>query len=328
MAKDITLKQTKTEIFQAFEQMQEKYRQMEKEKLHPAQEDTVKKEEAKIVEKTSFYSPENLESEIVDLRKKMQNHLDDIMNQLAAESGKLQDLNKSIKIESKKLEEIYNIQLAADTLKILISDYEIKQKEFKEKKENEENSLTKEMTDKRSGWDREREEYKYNLKTERKREEEAYEAERDKTRAEFEAEVAQKKTELAERESILAKQEQENADMKKQIERFPDKLNKAVHDAKRGKEKHLKHEFEHERKLLEQKWMAEKGVLDVNVNNLRQIIDGQKTEITSLKENLTEANLRAQNLAVAVVEGASAAKQIKKEREENERKKDKDNDEK
>jgi len=324
MAKEteISLKSTKAEIFQAFEQMKEKYKQQEKEKLHPAQESAAQKEEAKIVEKTLSYSPENLENEVISLRKKMQHNLDDIMNQLTTESEKLQDLRKAMKIETKKLEEIYNIELAADTLKILIADYETKQKELQEKRAMEKAAIEKEITDKKRAWEREQEEYKYNLKVERKRDEENYEIEQAKKRADWEEEVSQKETELAEREDGINRQEQEIIDMRKQIERFPKKLESIVQDVKHKKEKHLKHEFAHEKQLLEQKWLAEKGVFEVKINNLQNIINNQEMEIKSLKNSLTEANQRAQGLAVTVVEGASAMKQLKQEKEAKEKERD------
>ena len=161
---DITSKNTKAEILDAFEEMKSKFKQSEKNKLNSSQNEVKQKEEAKIIEKTKDCTQDNLDNEILSLRKKIQSRLDHTLVQLNEESGKLHTLRKAIAIETKKLEEIYNVELAADTLKILITDHEIKQKELNQQKINQTTQLEEEISSKRKEWDREREEYKYNLK--------------------------------------------------------------------------------------------------------------------------------------------------------------------
>jgi len=302
---DITSKNTKAEILDAFEEMKSKFKQSEKNKLNSSQNEVKQKEEAKIIEKTKDCTQDNLDNEILSLRKKIQSRLDHTLVQLNEESGKLHTLRKAIAIETKKLEEIYNVELAADTLKILITDHEIKQKELNQQKINQTTQLEEEISSKRKEWDREREEYKYNLKLDREREEENYEAEHARKKFEWEEKVSKKETELQEREETISNQEQENIDMRAKIELFPKKIESIIHDTKRKKEKQLKLEFTHERELLKQKHLAEKGILEVKINNLTNIIKNQESETVSLKQALAEANQKAQNLAVTVVEGAS-----------------------
>lgn len=309
---DITSKNTKAEILDAFEEMKLKFKQSEKQKLNSSQNEIKQKEDNKTIEKSKTYTPNNLENEIILLRKRIQNSLDNTMNKLNEESGKLQTLRKAIYIENKKLEEIYNIQLAADSLKILISDYEAKQKEFSYNKAKQEKQFEEESSQKRKNWEREQEEYKYNLTLEREREQETYETEQARKESEWEKKTTKKETEINEREQKLATQEQEIIEMRAKIERFPKKLESIIHETKRRKEKQLRVEFRHEKELLEQKWVAQKGVLEVKINNLESIIEGHTTNINSLKNALTEANEKAQNLAVTVVEGASLVKYSEK----------------
>lgn len=316
---DITSKNTKAEIVAAFEEMRQKFKQSEKNKLQSPQAEVKRKEESKIVEKSKSYTPENLDNEILLLRKKIQTHLDYTLVKLTEESKKLHTIRTATEIETRKLQEIYNIELASDTLRILITDYEIKQKEFDNLKFSSHSELDEEISSKRKEWTREQEEYEYNLKTQREREEGAYESEHARKKYEWEERVNKKEAELHDRELIVASQEQETSEMRAKIERFPKKIELIISDTKQKKEKQLKLEFSHERALLEQKWLAEKGICEVNISNLQGIIKNQELEVVSLKQALTEANQKAQSLAVTVVEGASLIKQKKENEEKKER---------
>lgn len=311
--KELTLKSTKAEMMQAFEEMKEKYKRLEKEKLAPEQEKAVKKEEEKVIEKTSAYSPESLETEIIGLRKKVFSYFDGTINQLSSEAETLHNLRQAVQIESKKLEELYNIQLAAGALNGLIADFEIKERELKDKAAADEADLQKDMAAKKREWEREKEEYKYGLNRERRIEEEEYEMKQAQKRIDWEEKVKQKEAELSEREKAIAAQEAENADMKSRIESFPEKMEKAIEEAKTALERGLKREFDHERQLAEQKETAAVNVLEVKNNNLQETINNQNQEIKSLKDNLNKANQQAQNLATAIVEGASKTNQLRLE---------------
>ena len=319
---DITTKNTKAEIVAAFEEMKHRFKQSEKNKLESPKNEVKQKEETKIVERSKSYTPDNLDNDILLLRKKIQAHLDHTLAKLTEESKKLHTIRKAAEIESKKLQEIYNIELAADTLKILITDYETKQKELSEQKNTQTLELEEAITSRRKEWTREQEEYRYNLKLEREREEEAYASEHARKKYEWEEKVSKKDVELSDREALISNQEQEIMEMRTRIERFPKKIESIINETKHKKEKQLKLEFSHERALLEQKWLAEKGIFEVNINNLEQTINNQKAETISLKQAVAEANQKAQNLAVTVVEGASLLN-AKKVNDEN--KKDREN---
>jgi hypothetical protein len=315
---EINPKSTKAEIIKAFEDAKARFKQLEKEKINQARDQVAAKKEEEILKKTEQADPDNLENNIIELRKKIQKRLDEIAGQLAAEGENLMDLRAAAKIEKKKLEEIYNIQLAADSLKILINEYESKEKELKERHASEEAALKNEIASKKQEWEREQDEYIYNLKLDRHRESETYNSEQAKKKKEWQDFVDEKEAELKSREDFLAKQEAEIIEMRRQIEKFPAKLEKETAEAKQKTEEYLHHEFAHEKRLLEQSWLAEKGIFEVRIKSLQNTIDGQNSEIRSLKENLKDSNERAQNLAVTVVEGASRVKIAEEKRRQEE----------
>jgi len=307
---EISMKSTKAELFQAYGEMKQKFEQSQNDQLPLAQQAVIKKEENRILGKTAAYVPENLENEINSLKKKIQANLEGTQEQLIAEGKKLGDIRKAIEIESKRLEEIYNIKLASDTLQTLISDYDAKLKELEKKKSEEENLLQEEISNQKKQWEREQEDHKYNLKIERKKEHDQYEIEQVKKRAQWQESVNKKEVELEEREKELNNRAEEIENMKKQIAEFPKKIEAAVSEAKQKAEKIMQKNFDVQSQILEQKRKAEKDVLEAKINNLQEVAKSQAAEIGILKKSLSEANQRAQDLATTIVENASGNKKL------------------
>jgi hypothetical protein len=320
----LSLKSSKAEILEAYEEMSKKHKETEKEKTNSGREEVIKKQEEEIIKRTESYSPDSLENNISDLRKKIQNSLEETREQLVGESAKLEELRQAISVETKKLEEIYNIKLAADTLKIMIADYEIKEKEFNDRKIGGEKTLREEIENQRKEWERENEEYSYNLKLSRKKESDDYRIAKEKEKLEWQKEVSDKELDLKEREENIKKQEVDILSLRKQADDFPKKLEAEINYAKKKKEENLTRDFSYEKELMKQKWLAEKGILEVKINNLENIIKSHEEEAKSLKISLTDANKQAQALAARVVEGISSVnnlKHLKEDRDKREKEK-------
>lgn len=312
---ELTQRSTKADLFKAYQAMKEKVEGAEKNQLPLAQQMEIKKEEEKILEKTESLLPQNLDENISSLNKKVQETLNSLRDKLIGESGKLGELRKAIAIETKRLEETRNVKLADDTLQTLIADYEIKQKELEKRRAEMELSLNEEMEQKRKIWEREQEEYKYNLKLERKKEEDAYGLEQTKKKAAWQEETNKKEAELNGREEDLNKRTGEMENMKTQIESFPAKLESAIEKAKKEQTAILQKDFDAQKQITESKWLSEKNMLEAKIENLQEIMKNQNTEIASLKKSLSDANQRAQNLATTIVENASGGRQMRQNEE-------------
>lgn len=315
----ITQRSTKADLFNAYQEMKEKVEISQKNQLPLPQQAEIKKEEEKILQKTENLLPQNLEDDISSLHKKVQGTLNGLRDKLVQESEKLGELRKAIEIETKRLEEVYDIKLANDTLQTLIADYEIKQKELEKRKTGEEALITDEMEQNRKAWEREKEEYKYNLKIERQKEEDIYSIEQNKKRLEWQDAMNKKEAELNEKEEGLNNRTEQIENMKAQIDEFPKKIEAAVENAKKEKEANLQKDFNVQRQIAESQWNSEKNMFEVRIDNSQEIIKNQNTEIASLKKSLYEANQRAQSLATTIVENASG-RQLKQGGQEEERK--------
>ena len=304
------VKRTKAELLAEFEEIKRKYEEL-KGQSSPGQLDLKKKESAAVLQKTAVYTPSNLEDEISALRKKVQTSLDELSGSLSEESKKLIEIQGAIVIEAERLKEARQIDLASQALDVLINDYEAKEREFTIKGDAAAEALAQDMARQKKDWEREQEEYAYNLKTERKKEEEAYEVEWTKKETARKEALARREAELQEKEAVLATRQAEIQKMEKDIEEFPVRMEQAVKDAREQTEKTLQKDFAVDKRLAEQEGQAEKNLNEMKIIGLQETIKNYALEIKSLKDALAASSQHAQTLAATVIEGMSGMKQAK-----------------
>lgn len=304
-SQEISQRSTKADLFMAYQAMKEKADSLNANQLPLSQQAEIKKEEEKILAKTANLLPQNLDENISALNKKVQETLNNLRDKLISEGEKLSELRQAISIETKRLEEAHNIKLADDTLQTLMADYELKQKELDKRRLEAEASLNEEIEQARKIWEREQEEYKYNLKIERKKQDDLYEMEQAKKQAVWQEEIDKKANELKEQTENLNQRLKEFENMKAEISGFTAKLELSVEKAKKEQAVILQKDFAVQKQLAEQQRDSEKNILEAKIDNLQEILKNQNLEIVSLKKSLAEANQRAQNLATAIVENAS-----------------------
>ncbi len=310
---EVTVKNTKTELFKAYQEMKEIFEQTQKNQLPLPQSDSLRRDEAKILEKTKNFLPEKLEEDIAFLNKKIQANLAETRNEMIEESKKLSEIRKAIEIESKKLEEVYNIKLAENTLQTLIADFETKSKEM-EKKRKAEDVLAEEVAiAKKKNRERDEEEYQYQLKIQRKKEQDEYDLAQAKKRTEWQEKLSKKITELDEREKIINSRLEDIEKIKKEIESFPKKLEAAIKESQQETAKELEKDFAIQKKITETQWFSEKKMFETKITGLQEMIKNQSAENAALKKSLSEANQRAQNLAIAIVQNTTGLKMPKSE---------------
>lgn len=304
-----TLKNTKTELLAAFEELRQKYEANQGQQVLPTA--ARRQEEDMLLEKTAAYTPPTIEADIAALRQKLQEYLDRVGRELTDESKKLAELREALTIEANRLKETRHIELAAQALDMLMTDYSHTEQELAAKREKSEQELVAAMTQKKREWEREQEEYSYNLKISRRKEQDAYDAECAKKDAQREEKFAVRTKELAESETTLQARTEEVARLEKAVTEHPAQLEQAVREAEQRTSEVLRKDFATEKRLLEQEWKAEKNMLEAKLQSLQELLKNQTAEIISLKTALTGANQQAQSLAATVIESVSGAKQMK-----------------
>lgn len=244
----------------------------------------------------------NISDNLQNLSGTLNSSLNQLHQQILAEAEKFADLQTAIALSEKELEVNYQIKVAADTLEKLVADYKEKSLQLEQAYAQKSLEIETEMIDLNRDWKREQEEYEYNLKTKRAREQAIFDETKNK-----------KEATLKEREEAIKTQEEDLKKAKNQLEQFPDELTKQLQAKEQEVTKKLEAAYKVQFDSNKKDWESQKNILELKMKNLEDLMKKQDTEIAQLKKELDSANKKAQDLAVRVIESATHNKRLELE---------------
>ncbi len=324
MADQITEKNTKSQILQAYSEAITKLKEMEKEDRKIAKK---KEEEVKIVKEASDNSAEKIVNGISRAKIEIMNALDEVSEKLTSEFKKLEGLQKAIELESNYLNEIYDIKINADSLSALLLAQKEKKANFDAEIENKKIAFEEEMQQKKFQWkleqenyenqkkerdaqlkkdrQREEEEYNYNLQLKRKKEADEYNEQKSK----LEKELVEKRTslekELSERESIVAAKEKESAEMKLKVEQFPKALENAIKETEKSVIEKIEFKFKHQSELAQKEMEGERNLNRQMIISLENKIKEQAEQVKQLTQKVNDSGQQVQTIAIKAIESTA-----------------------
>ncbi len=312
---EITSKNTKQEIFDAYEQL------LEEVKKHPFVPSTKKEElertgEKQVVDTAARYTLENILKNATELKIHMSQALDTLVNKLTEEAKKFSEIEQAIAIEKRQLNELHNIQIAADTLQLLITDIEKRKQDFASGMESTKNAWDQEKLEHerdqkeslermKKEREREEEEYEYALKQKRRKDEDTYELALQEKKRKWENEVLVKQEELTRREHEVVQKEAEFLKLETEVEQFSERLDSATTKASLEARRIAEKEATTREQLFQKEVEGERALLKSQILNLQQIVEKQNEQSSLIKHELEAANKKSQELATKVIEGAS-----------------------
>lgn len=199
------------------------------------------------------------------LRTKVNSAISELADQLTAEAGKIARFQKTITAEKQVLEE----------------DMQKKRQEWEEEQQR----LKKERA-------QEEEEYRYQLEKERKRENDIYQEKKE-----------QKERDFKEREARLKAAEDELEHLRKEVESFPNRLEKTVEAAREETKDELENKAKIKHEFYSKDVESEKKLMGQQINTLQKTVQAQAAEISALKKELERTTDRFKDLAGKVIEG-------------------------
>jgi hypothetical protein len=272
-----------------------------------------------------------------DLKGAFSHELTGLAERFEAEIDTYKKIETAVKAKQEELQNIYEVETAASDLAALIDAQHARKEEFKAEMEKRRNEFEEEMQDAQANWDREKAEQEQEakeqalfLKKQRQREKEDYEytftreKEQRKNQLEdqlkalekeiikkgeaFEQQLQQRKDELDGREKVISEREHAFSELQKQVETFPQTLERQVQGAKEDTAKRLVSDFEKERALMQSKFEGEKNVLKSRIESLETMAKLQTSQIEELSKKQELAYEKVQDIANRAV--ASAKREI------------------
>lgn len=282
-------KKTKSDILEAYDKLVADYQNIKGSAIKVA-----RPENQQLVNKIKELSIDEISNAIANLKQSINNQLNNVTDNLAGQLNKFVELSKAIELLEEKLKINYNIEIAADTLDKLISDFAEKQKNLDHEFETKQSELTHDISQKKRQWAMEQEEYQFKTELDRKKNEEEYNYESQK----------RIKT-IEERELVITQKEERLLNLEAESKNFPQKINQAVEENNAKWQNSVDKQVGERLKEIEQERKSEKDLTDLRTTNLNELIERQKLEIENLKISLDRASERAQSLASKVVESSS-----------------------
>jgi len=299
----------------AFEEVVERVRAKE---TSPARRAAQERQQKEVLESTAATTVEVVIHSIADLRLGVNGALDTLSTALVEQAKRLAQLEEAERLRRMQIEELFDVQIGANTLADLVARHEQERAEFEREKVaattawQEQRArfaaeLVEEKVQQRKVWEREEEEYGYDRKVKRAREEADYQAKRQAMLASLTEEKARVEGELAAREQAVAVREAELAELRARVEALPKELEAAVAREVARARAEVEERARIEAALRGKDVDGAERLFKLQIANLDKIVKEQNGRIEELQAEVKAANEKAQALALKIVEGASAA---------------------
>ena len=324
MTDDISSKNTKNEILEAYHEALE---QLKTAKKTSKQELKMVEDKKETVIKAVSNSTDDIVKNIATLKLALVRSLEDIEEQLLSSHKQLTTLHQAIEIQSKELADLHDIKINADSLAALLHAQKEKSATFEKDMKERGQTFEQEMIQKRAVWKKEqdeldlsRKEYEQQSKKTRQREEDEYIYQRDLSRQKerdqytalkesLDKELTSRRTaleqEFAARETTIVAQELEFNSLKQKAEKFPEELQCAIQDTSNAVTERLTFKFDYETKLTQKEVEGERKLFQQMITALEAKVAQLESQSKHLSDKTNQANLQVQDIAVKAIESAS-----------------------
>ena len=317
MNKDISSKNTKNEILEAYEQALKDIKQLNTKTKQQALE--LKKQDD-LLANAQQLTQAGLGQSIHDFKTALNATLDKLATDLHHEQEKLESLRQANQLAKSQLNEQHDILKEADTLDALLLAHKRKQIEIEETTQAQRDHWKKvqqayetEHADKQLALEKQRQQeddnYNYQLKLKRQKEDDAYRLKKQAQDNELIAERDAFEKEIAEREQSVVESEEKLHHLEKEVAAFPKRLASDIEKAIKDTTEKLTTQFEYERKLSEQRYEGELALYKQTNHALESTLADQKHHMDDLNQKLALASQQVQDIALHAIEGNSKSKQ-------------------
>lgn len=351
MAK-VSIKNTKAQILQAFEEANKERIALQRElnqtknslgtaeqKLAQAGQPIIEEKViTKVVEKIpNIQEVEGILSTLEGIADGVSPALSNLSAKLSTEAEHLTTLLKDIEQQEADLSSLYELEVEADTVDKILEEYEKTQEEFEEEKREKRTNFEEDIREKRKLWKKENEEhqrllqerneldkqektrdyetYQYDLEHARALELDIYQEKQKALQKELVEFQEQKEEEWAEKEKTVHEREKEYLRYQEKFKKLPEKLEKEVKKAEAEGKAIGEKDAKVKADLLAKEMEGQKRLQELKVNALESQLLSQEERLSLLSAQLQEAYKQAQDLAVKTIEGQARSESFDAVRE-------------
>lgn len=313
-----TPKDSKQQILQAFNKLLLDYQKGDS-KIATKEEEVEKAKNQELLATVADYSLDNIVNSMASLQLDFGNIINELSERLTNESAKLEQLQKAIQVETENLAKLRQVRLVADALHILRQEHQEKLKNLEIQINIQREGINLEQEQAHKIWTREQQEFTTRISEERElllqsresaKADTLYNLERQRNIAMDEYaetkrlqerelnENNQSKEKLwSEREKFLTDNQADFKAKQKQVEGFPEALQKAYDEARVEGIREAEREIKVKSDLIEKEWEGINTGYELRLQSLEATLAKQTEQINEIVAQLQAANAQAQNLA-------------------------------
>ncbi|HEY2810185.1 MAG TPA: hypothetical protein VGJ00_02190 [Rhabdochlamydiaceae bacterium] len=318
--KSTRAKKTKVEVEQEFNQLTEAVERMQN--LDSSKSDMIEQiREGEVRAAVSEITVEVISKKVSELNLEISRALSGLSEKMLQEVQLLGSLKDAVAIESKEIQRLHGIDVAATGVDQMLVDFRQKKMNCtmeleqlsqeltrqQEKREQEETEYNQQLTKSRA---REKEEYEYKKNVERKKWQDQFEEEsrvRERQNREMQEQLEKNWKEM---EASFKLREEEFSALKRETEQFPTRLAsecaKSVKEAVKDAESRYAQDIER----LKRDLVIEKQMSELKIKQFQELLTAAHAQVGTLQSQLDEAKRQVQDIAVKAIEGASGAKAL------------------
>lgn len=318
--KKVTINNTKKEIMAAYEEAVSKLKTAQAQTFDPSAEAKAKAQDATVA-KADDTAAKNVEAIIRKLQDNVISIMDGVVEQVTTNSEEYSNLVEAIAIKQAELKELYGIEKEAAALAALVNSHrELKAKYDAEIAETKDQIATMkretqaEINQLREEDKAEREkiqsEWEYEFKRNKMKSIDELNDELKMKRKNVMDELNQRETVLTEKAADLSKREDVLADLKAQVDEFPQILEEAKSHAATVKAAEMQKDFDAELKFLKRDYEARIERLEDKLELAEKNLGKQYGINNALNDKLNAAYSEIKDMAGKVVDGAKANEMV------------------
>ncbi|MGB5959191.1 MAG: hypothetical protein WBG73_00925 [Coleofasciculaceae cyanobacterium] len=328
----VATKDSKEQIFKAFQQILTNRKNLDS-KIATREEEAEKEKNKQLLEIASTYTIDSIVKGLADLQLEFGVIVNGLSEKLATEALKLDELKRSITIETQHLEELQQVRVVADALHLITQEHQETLKNIEQTAATQRELLEKDTTEKHKTWEKEQSEfaifileenellikerqrqeadYQYELERQRKVETDEYEELKRNQERELQEANQEKEKQWSEREKILKERQPLLAENQKKVEAFPTELDESMKKAREEAIKEVHQDAKVKAELIEKEWESTKQGYEFKVQSLQETLQKQTEQIENLSTQLQEALKQSQSLALRAFDNSSNGNQAK-----------------
>lgn len=333
MEEPVSEKNTKAQILEAYEKLLKKVEQKSNDNPKEVQQ---RKQDVQEVEDATKTSERDIETQIAKIKSEFVSALDAIEKELADERKRLETIQNAIQIEEKKLNDLYEISVNADSLSAILLAQKEQKEQFEQEMAARKEELSTQIAQTRAAWEkekaaheealkiekenlakmrqREEEEYGYTIQQRRKKEEDEYLQMKNHQEAELREQKILFEKEVAEREKQLKESENELASLRAQAANFESKLAEAVQKAQVDTEKRLQSVYAYEKELHEKEVQGIINLKDHQIQTLQSKITEMEQQLKDASAKVDVSEKTVKDIALKAIESANKTQIIEREK--------------